>query len=108
MTRWSLPASSLNHLTHKHLFDQTRIKFDPLAHPMPEIPFPIDLATVIEPAPTKNFNSDQYMINLIGRYFQTRGRELLESRESDNHSCLEDKKGILGKFGDTILVYSQA
>ena len=30
--------------------DGTRIKFDPLASPMPEIPFPNDIATVMEPA----------------------------------------------------------
>jgi len=32
---------------------------------------------------TKNFDSDQYMINLIGRYFQTRGTEILDD------PCLE-------------------
>ena len=47
---------------------------------------------VFMPAPTKNFNSDQYMINLIGRYLQTRGRDLLGDSEADNHSSLEDKR----------------
>jgi len=43
-------------------------------------------------APTKPFNLDQYMIYLIGRYFQTRGGELLGSKKSDNAPCLENQK----------------
>jgi hypothetical protein len=42
-------------------------------------------------APTKPFNLDQYMIYLIGRYFQTRGSDLLGGVESDNPSCLENQ-----------------
>jgi hypothetical protein len=43
-------------------------------------------------APTKPFNLDQYMIYLIGRYFQTRGSDLPGSLKSDNASCLENQK----------------
>ena len=42
--------------------------------------------------PTKPFNLEQYMIYLIGRYFQTRGSVLLGSRPADNASCLENLK----------------
>ena len=48
------------------------------------------------PAPTKPFNMDQYVINLIGRYFQTRGRELLGKHEADDATCLEDRKDRFG------------
>jgi len=47
-------------------------------------------------APTKPFNLDQYMINLIGRYFQTRAGELLGDLEEDNATCLEDRKDSEG------------
>jgi hypothetical protein len=43
-------------------------------------------------APTKPFNLDQYMIYLIGRYFQTRGSDLMGAVKSDNASCLENQK----------------
>jgi len=42
-------------------------------------------------APTKPFNLDQYMIYLIGRYFQTRGADLLGAKQSDNAGCLENQ-----------------
>ncbi len=43
-------------------------------------------------APTKAFNLDQYMIYLIGRYFQTRSAELIGKNVSENSTCLENRK----------------
>jgi len=48
------------------------------------------------PAPTKPFNLDQYMINLIGRYFQSRAGDLMGRYEKDNATCLEDKRDFRG------------
>lgn len=48
-------------------------------------------------APTKAFNLDQYMIYLIGRYFQSRSAELLGERASDNAACLENRKDLSGR-----------
>ena len=53
-------------------------------------------------APTKPFNLDLYMINLIGRYFQTRGGELLGAHEEDNATCLEDRK-VMGPDGEPVV-----
>jgi len=37
---------------------------------------------------------DLYLINLIGRYFQTRGRVLMGSAgETEDHRCLEEHEG---------------
>jgi len=43
------------------------------------------------PSPTKPFNVDLYLINLIGRYFQTGGKVLMGSAgETEDHRCLEE------------------
>ena len=47
-------------------------------------------------APTKAFNLDQYMVYLIGRYFQTRAGKLMGRMESDNSLCLENRKDSFG------------
>jgi hypothetical protein len=74
----SFPAGEGLLTVHTEDARGTRIQFDPLAQPMPEIPFPNDLATVLDPgSPTgRRLNIRMHAPTLLEQDVRTNVNEL--------------------------------